>query len=255
MPRRKYAGPLQPGKRSAKVSKAVPRTKIDKKQSTQIATLQKQVKALKEVNTPEQFEYQLQYQQVGVNGAAPNMINLINYNNDINYTLSDVISRTFKSMNVRIHLRGDQSGQSPTDSHRPVRVIFFLYKCDVYKSAIPGAGNSILDPTLDDLFDGVASLSNTNLAMSRMSFRNRQRIKILKDSCFSLTNHSGEENDRLISFKYYFKHKNVYANVNKNDDLIKSASFWMPYVIVLDPLNTNRAYWSMVNQVVATTEK
>lgn len=252
MPRpRKYAGPLLPGTRSAKVTKSQPKTKVDKKQSKQIKTLQKQVKQLQDTNSPEQLEYETQYTTVGLNGAPQNMVDLINYDNAINYNLSSVISRTFKSMNVRVHIRGDQSG-TQNDSHRPIRCIFFLYKCDVVPHQV--SGSIVVAPTLNDLFDGVSNLSHTNLAMSRMSFRNKNRIRILKDKCFSLTNHSGEENDRIISLKYYFKHKSVYENVSKNSDLNKSSSFWMPYFIILDPYTGTRCQYSLVNQLVATTE-
>lgn len=253
---RKYAGPLQPGRRSAKVTKTTKsKTRVDKKQDNQIHRLQKDVKKLKGASPTEQAEYERGYTPVYAMGTSANMTNLINYDNEINYTGSDIQSRTFKSLNCRIHIRGDQSGASANDSHRPVRVIFFLYKCDVVNQLTPIPGNYVIEPQFADLFDGVNVLSDANLAMSRMSFRNRNRIKVLKDYCFSLTNHSGTEADKILNFRYYFKHKQVYENVNKFDDSVKEASYWMPYVIVMDPHSTNRANWTMINQVKYSTEK
>lgn len=225
----------------------------DQKQDKQLKELKREVNTLKGVNPREEKQYQLQYQLIQTPGASDNLVNLINYDNAINYTLSDVVSQTVYNIHTRIHVRGNQAGQTQNDTHRPIRIVFFMWKCDVEQGAISGA--NVVEPTLSELFDSSTTLSDTNLAMSRMSYTNRSRIKILKDYCFSITNHSGEENDKILRFSHYFKAGKVFPNVSKNEDLIRKASFWMPYVMVIDPLSTDRAKWSMINQVNVSTEK
>lgn len=234
-------------KRSLKSSKS--KTNVDKRQDKQLAKLRKMVVGEK----PRVEEiFKIQDQQL------PNKVqltNLINYDNTINYALSTVVSRTVFRLNNKIYIRGTQDATATGNNfntNRPIRVVYFLYKCDVNPGVV--SGFNVVAPTISDLFDDHTG-TNVDLCLQRMSYKNRKRIKVLKDVCRSLSNHSGTtESDFMVSFNQQSKYGITYKK--PTEDQSGPATMWLPYVIVIDPIpaQTHRCHFAMNTHCLFTEE-
>lgn len=234
-----------PRAKSKKGSKS--RSKVDKRQDRQLVQLRKMV-----VGEKPRIEdiYKTAIQQL------PNrslLVNLINYDNQINYTGSNVKSRNVFRLNNKIYMRGrqDPTAQSALNTHRPVRVIYFMWKADVVPGAI--SGFNVVAPTNYDLFDDFVAVDPTTV-LQRLSYKNRHRIKIMKDTTKSITNHSGIENDTFFSFSTQSKYGHSYKY--PTEDQSGPARMWMPYVLILDAEVTAsyRSEVAMTTHVLYTEE-
>lgn len=232
--------------RSKKSSKS--KSSVDKRQDKQIMNLRKMV-----VGEKPRVEdiYSVNEQQM------PNkfqLTNLINYDNTINYLGSTVVSRSVYRLNNKIYIRGfqDPTAQSALNTHRPIRVIYFLWKCDVSPGAI--SGYNVIAPTAYDLFDDYQA-TNTDLTLQRLSYKNRKRIRVLKDTLRSLTNHSGTENDFFVQYNQTSKYGITYKY--PTEDQSGPATMWLPYVLIIDPETAaaKRCMYAMKTHVLLTEEK
>lgn len=228
-----------------------PKTKVDKRQDNQIRALRKMVVGQKELV---EDTYQTNKATVPSGGA---LFSLINYDNEINYIASSITSRTYYRLNSRVLLQGNQSQSAGTlsDTSRPVRVIFFQWKADVVSGVtVP---YNVVQPTMADLFDDYTT-SNEVASLKRMSYKNRNRIRIIKDYTVTLTNHSGATHDVAIrgfdrNFKYGLNIKRFTSS-----DSAGPAKVWMPYYLIFDghganPLKDN-AYYTVVNTCLYNEE-
>jgi hypothetical protein len=235
------------GKAQSARPKAKPKAKlaIDKSQNKEINELRKMV--IGETGKQEDI-YTVAEQQM------PNkfqLTNLINYDNIINVTASNIKSRTVYRLNNKIYIRGhqDSTQYSALNTHRPIRVIYFMWKADVLPGAL--SGYNVTAPTVDDLFDDYSGTS-VDLTLQRTSYKNRKRIKVLKDVCRSLTNHSGLENDFFVSYNTQSKYGDSYKYPTEDES--GPAVMWLPYVAVIDPIvaASNRCSYAMKTHVLYT---
>lgn len=231
--------------RSKKSSKS--KSNVDKRQDKQIANLRKMV-----VGEKPRVEdiYTVSEQQL------PNKLqltNLINYDNTINKLGSTVVSRSVFRLNNKIYIRGtqDPTAQSALNTHRPIRVIYFLWKCDVNPGVV--SGFNVVEPGAADLFDDW-SATNVDLTLQRLSYKNRKRIRVLKDTLRSLTNHSGTENDFMVQFNQTSKYGITYKYPTQ--DQSGPATMWLPFVLIIDPIAAaaHRCTYAMKTHCLFTEE-
>lgn len=224
-------------------------TRKDKQQDKQIQQLRRLVVGQKELN---EAKYEANLQTLPASGT---IINLVNYDNEINYISSPIVSRTFFRLSSNLLVRGDQSGSTAVNSSRPIRVIYFMYHCDVVSGVtVP---YNVVAPTMDDMFDDLGIINDCQ-AIARISYKNRDRIKVLKDFKTMLTNHTNQSKDtKLFSFNKNYKYG---LNIKRytSDDSAGAKRCWMPYVLILDALSNNpllnNLIYSIVNQPLYTEE-
>lgn len=231
-------------------SSAKSRTKVDKRQDRQLRNLRKLVVGQKEM---EEAYYTVNKNQLPTNGIINN---LINYDNEINYPGSTIQSRTYFRLSSSVLIQGQSGGAgSTTDSQRVIRVLYFMWKCDIEHGAT--TPSQIVHPTLYDVFDDFINV-NDALSIQRTTYKNRDRIRILKDRKLFLTNHgNGDDDMKLITFNKNYKYG---LNMKRyvNDDSFGSKKVWMPYVLILDGAGSNASvdncFFTIVNQPLYNQE-
>lgn len=255
------SGKVVYGRRKIKTTKqttttksAKSKTKVDKRQDLQLKRLRKLVVGQKELV---EARYVVNKNTLPIFGYVDS---LINYDNTINGLTSTMDSRTFFRISSNLLIQGNSGGQgSTTDSARVIRVLYFMYKCDIIPGGNVGAATPsvVIQPTVNELFDDV---SNVNDAMSiqRTSYKNRDRIRILKDRKLFITNHgNGDDDIKTLSFNKNYKYGFTVKRY-VNDDSFGSKKVWLPFVCVLDGAGSNNnidnAYYTIVNQVLYNEE-
>lgn len=218
--------PRKPSSRSKSVKS---KSKVDKRQDKQILALRKLVVSEKPLVE------EIETATATIPAVGYEIINMINYDNRINKLIAPPTSRTYFRHNSRLFLTGNQSGQTQADSNRVVRVLYFMWKATVYKSSI-NFQYYLTPPAITDIFDvpesGSNPTGNNTTALARLSYKNRKRIRVLKDVTTTLTNHSSIDNDRIVKFNKNSKYGMTYHK--PTDDALGEAVMWMPYILILD---------------------